>query len=571
MTSEPRAFFAIDHGAATTSAALVGRVGGRWRLLGSVAVPKGPDLDQLIGLLVARVRRADPAIAAQIGAADATPAGEATSGEPIDLAVLPDAVRGPVREWPRLVARTAPSRTIAVLAPSERRRARLEGAATSAGWQVLAGSLERMDALELTTLVLQRSVSTVVIGAGEPASPDERAALRTLGPLLAAAVGRRPELTVVLAGGASVLQAMIVAAGARSDGATDDRAASTGGGVVVVPDAPASNPADSGLRAALAQVRAADSDTRRAIARSTSALAAALDRRVETVEVGLGGGTRVAAWPRAGGPEIGLRSAVIAGAGLVGPEPEDAVIDGVVSWFSQAIDRPRLRDRLRELWLAPWADANGEGALLRMAVGRAALARLVEATPEFDDLPNPDVIVVAGGVWAVAPAPAVVLAVVDTVRRAGVSQVVYDHARLLGPIGTIADDEERRALLADLADDAFVPFGTAIVPQGLRAGRVAGRASMRRPGDDSLDEELVAGQLVTLDVPPGESGTAELEFRDPVTLGVHGKRFAVEVAGGLGGVLVDLRDVPLRLPDRLERRRELLASWQDPMWSPLES
>ena len=37
---------------------------------------------------------------------------------------------------------------------------------------------------------------------------------------------------------------------------------------------------------------------------------------------------------------------------------------------------------------------------------------------------------------------------------------------------------------------------------------------------------------------------------------------AVEVAGGLGGVLVDLRDVPLRLPERADRRRELLDGWQ---------
>src|SRR4029077_15224190 len=119
--------------------------------------------------------------------------------------------------------------------------------------------------------------------------------------------------------------------------------------------------------------------------------------------------------------------------------------------------------------------------------------------------------------------------------------------------------------------DALVPFGTAIVPQGMRAGRYLGRAALSRAGEPGLHHELVAGQLVTLDVPPGEIGTAELEFRDAVTLGARGKRFSVEVAGGMGGVLVDLRAVPLRLPERLERRRELLASWQDPIWSPLES
>ena len=50
-------------------------------------------------------------------------------------------------------------------------------------------------------------------------------------------------------------------------------------------------------------------------------------------------------------------------------------------------------------------------------------------------------------------------------------------------------------------------------------------------------------------------------------LGTRGRHFAVEVGGGLGGLLVDLRDVPLRLPDRLEHRRELLIAWQDALWT----
>jgi len=34
------------------------------------------------------------------------------------------------------------------------------------------------------------------------------------------------------------------------------------------------------------------------------------------------------------------------------------------------------------------------------------------------------------------------------------------------------------------------------------------------------------------------------------------------VSGGLAGLLVDLRDVPMRLPERADRRRELLDAWQ---------
>jgi hypothetical protein len=38
------------------------------------------------------------------------------------------------------------------------------------------------------------------------------------------------------------------------------------------------------------------------------------------------------------------------------------------------------------------------------------------------------------------------------------------------------------------------------------------------------------------------------------------------VSGGLAGVMVDLRDVPLRLPDRRDRRRAALATWGEQVW-----
>ena len=79
------------------------------------------------------------------------------------------------------------------------------------------------------------------------------------------------------------------------------------------------------------------------------------------------------------------------------------------------------------------------------------------------------------------------------------------------------------------------------------------------------------GGLELVDLPPGERAVVDLRFRDPVDLGPRARHVAVEVAGGLGGLLVDLRDVPLRLPDRLERRRDLLAAWQAALWPGLDA
>ena len=117
-----------------------------------------------------------------------------------------------------------------------------------------------------------------------------------------------------------------------------------------------------------------------------------------------------------------------------------------------ASDRHRLRDRLRELRIAPWSDLTGDGAALRMAAARAVAgsSRRRDARSSAG-APAPDLVVAAGGVWAIAPGPAVALALADVLRRPGASGYALDHARLLGPLGSIPDEDERRAVMADLA------------------------------------------------------------------------------------------------------------------------
>jgi hypothetical protein len=196
-----------------------------------------------------------------------------------------------------------------------------------------------------------------------------------------------------------------------------------------------------------------------------------------------------------------------------------------------------------------------------MAAARAALSCLSQWTPEWNERPAADLIVVTGGAWAVMPAPSVALALVDVLRRAGAVQFALDHARLLAPLGSIADPGERRAILADLADDLLAPLGTVVTPGGLRHGRSVG--ALRLHGANGGGErELRAGNLELVDLPAGDTAVAEFEFHDTVRLGGRGRHFAIDVTGGLGGLLVDLRDVPLRLPDRADLRSEMLEAWQ---------
>lgn len=531
MTTDQRAILALDLGTATSSAALVGRVNGRPRLLAAESAPAGPDPEALVGRVITRLAEGDPALHAELG---------------LDSTAL-DAL-------PRLVARTTELPRLVVLATSERERAAAERLAATAGWRVAGLSLELSEPVAMARLALERDVAAVLLAAGESPALDPKPQVIAMATLGSALTGRDPARPVLLAG---LLRTESGRFGTDPEGAP----------LPYGPAASAGDPPGSGLRRLLDAIHPGAADGRHALVRSVVDLAAILDRRVELVEIGLGAGTRAMA-----GPDGLEAPPAFVGAAALAPtgEPDDALVDGVLAWSSIPLDRHRMRDRLRELRLTPWGEAYGAGAVVRYAAGRAALARLVEATPEIGGLPAPDLIVVAGGAWAVAPGPAIALALADMIRRPGASQLAWDHARLLGPIGTVTDQLERQTLLAELAEDLLVPLGTVVTPAGVRTGKSAGRLVIHGESGSS-EVDLVPGGLQLIDLPPGQLGIAEFRFRDQVDLGRRAKHARIEVGGGLGGLLIDLRDVPLRLPDRLDRRRALLAAWQAALWPGLDA
>lgn len=538
MTAEPRAFLAIDMGAATSSAALVGHVAGAWRLIGSLAVPAGADVEAAIDVLLRRVLAVDPELAAVLGIADTSAARDGV---------------------PRLTVRSAPPRRLAVVAGAERTLTALLATADRSGWRTVGASVETTDPLAMTRLLLDPSVDAVLAGAGDPPRPDERSALGELAALIAAVAARRPEIPVILAGG-------------LAEGMTAFGDVSTRTGDVVLAPAPGVDPGGDGspLGELLLELALPADDPRRRIGPATQALADVLDRRVEAIVLGHDAAVRVMATPSAGGVRNQPEVAVVPAAAVAPEDPDDAAVDGVLVWSTVAADRHRLRDRLRELRIAPWSDAAGDGAALRMAAARAALGRLLQHTDAPVWQETPDLVVTGGGVWAAVPAPTVALAIVDVIRRPGASQYALDHARLLGPLGAVPDRDERRLVLRDLADDLLAPLGSVVTPAGLRAGRSAGSLVVHASGT-STELDLVPGGLELVDLAPGETAVAEFRFRDTVRLGARGRHFAVDVGGGLAGLLIDLRDVPLRLPDRADRRRDLLAAWQTALWAGAET
>jgi hypothetical protein len=536
MSREPLSFFTLDRGTATTAVALVGRVEGRFRLLGATAAAATTPIEPLLAGLAAEVAEADPS-------------------------ALPDAETW--SDWARLESATPQAGRAVIAAATERRLEQLETAVLNSGWEVVARiSPERSDALAASTAGLLPGIDLICLAAADPVGVDERDALPDLAAILGAVARDRRDLLCVLAGGAS------------------EHATAFPAKRVVL--APAPGPAPSAeptpLRDLLEDLARRDlpasadggptADGRRGFRTAIASLAALLERRVEGVDVGHAGGSRVLASPD------GIRGHFRRHDGALvplGAMTDDRLVDEALRWSPLRVDTVELRDRIRNLRLHPWRSAAGDGARLRLAAARAALSRLDAAWRLADEpdgrppSPAADLLVASGGAFAAAPPPAAALALVDTLRRPGGVGLFLDHARLLAPLGTLDSESDRRRLLADLLDDALVPLGSAIIAAGLRPGRHAG--TLRVTSDGATSElELVPGAVQLVDLPPGLAATVELETREGLWLGVKARRIALDVVGGLGGLLVDTRDIPLRLPERAERRRELLDAWQRPLW-----
>jgi hypothetical protein len=536
VTRAPNALVVVDSGAATTSVAVLGRPADRWRLIGSLAAPAGVADADILTILEPRIRAADPDLAEAIGLA-----------------------AGGADDLPKVEARSAQPRRLVVIGASRRAVALLEGVAARTAWRVEGASTETHDPREMTELAMLADVSAVLVSAGDPPGPDERAALDDLAGLVAAVARRRPDLQVFL--GPTVRARPSWTAGFGEDAPGDPAR------IVDVPAVSRKLP-DEALRVVLDGLLDDPHDGRQAMRAAVSSLADLLDRRIELLEVGHDGGTRIVATPGAAGDDPSSTAIGVARGALVPPEPDDALVDQVIAWTTGSLDRHRMGDRLRDLRAAPWSDPTGDGARLRLAAGRAALARLVAATPDLAALPAPDLTIITGGCFAAAPPAAVALAVADTVRRAGATQLGTDPARLLGPIGTIEDPRERRALLADIAGDLLVPLGSVVMAAGLGARRdegAVGRLTLEHDGDASR-HQLTAGELAFIDLAPGSPARATLEFRETARLGRRTRHVDVPVTGGVAGLLVDLRDIPLRLPERRDRRRAMLGAWSALAW-----
>jgi hypothetical protein len=534
VTQDTAAFFTLDRGTVSTAAALIAPVDGRYRMLASAAAPSAIEPESVLEDLAWRVARSDASVAGSMEA---------------------------WRDWSRLEVQTGRAPRAVLVAASAATGDLLERAFAGAGWAIAARFFEPdPDLIAFGEACLDSGVDAVIMGGREDVEDEERERAGMLWPRTGALARLRDDLAVIACGPFTERPEGIPEARLYSLPAPDR--------VLMTTETP--------LRQAAQQVgshlvnagEAVAADGRAALRASTASLAALLDSRVEGIEVGAGASSRTLA--HADGE---LRHASIAAAGLLphAALEDDEAAEAIMRSSALGGDPATRLDGLRDLLLHPWSEVDRDGVHLRLATLRSALDRLQAAwsaahSAAGHDDETVDVVVLSGGVFAAVPPATAALALVDAIRRPGAATILHDHARVLAPLGALPVEGDRRRLLADLMDDCLLPVGSALLTdepgsRGNGRGRLGISSSL---GEDELD--LEPGQLRLVDLPPGIVARLDIDPADGPILGVEGQRLTLEVSGGLAGLLVDTRPIPLQLPDGSEQRRAQLEAWEAPAW-----
>ena len=504
----------LDVGTAWTKAALVGRAGGRWRIVSGTAQPTAWGESVLIEDLVGRLApHADNRLARR-------------------LAVL-------VREAPRITCRSPRSAgRLAVAAASGSDLAAARAVAVRSGWVVESAvstsdgrtDAERFDALR------QKEVDAWLLVPGSAASTA------TLWGLVAAARGR-------------AATPVLVAGGAEDE--LPGYAQLFGAGVRRVSD---------GLDPALIEALLRQLTTTHGLEHPRQATPVAYGRSVDALARGLGlsvlgvdlGATWLA-WRRALEPGSGSASMLPPNLEPTSPTGSRAAAEMLpadVDEFTTSDAMAGLAARRAGIPATPIEEA------IAQAIG---IDRLAAARHGLGGTPSVDLILGAGRLLAAAPHPAdAALVLLDGLRPPGVAQLALDPWGICGPLGALPDAEVDEGL-ETLRDDLLVPIGTSVVVRGVRPGQGAFRARLHRPGwPDSHPVEVLAGGLTVLPLERGAQAELQIELARGVALGVlRGSRIRASVTGGSVGVILDARDDPIQLPARPGDARAMIQTWRD--------
>jgi len=526
----------VDVGSAWAKAGVIGRVRGRWRLVAHAAQPTAWGSAELRRSLIQQLNAAgDPRLANRYD----------------ELLAGANRIECHTARQPGRLAVVAVSRE---LSGSTARRA-----AEAAGWQVtVLVTLDDGRSLAERLATLQAAEVDAWLVAG---GFDDARSPRALEAAALVASARMPDGGPVIWAGSAQLtnEVMLLFEGGAVSAVANPR-----------PDAKREEPGPlrDRLQAILRQSVAPEDEAHlstTAFARAVGVIAADGGLRVLAVDLGARGGVRVVAEP-----DGTTSTTVHSSGGLAGATLMPGAAGRVARLAGDAGDEAAVADVLQTLRARPASLPQTPEELSATQVAARLLIGAMVEDPVTDPV---DLVIGAGLTIAGAPHPAqAARMLLDGVRPIGITQLAVDSGSVLGPLGSLGDEEIGEGMTL-LADDLLLPLGTAVVCRGGEPGNAAMRVTVHRSGWPTPSPvEVRVGQLQVVPLGRGQEAELLIEPAAGISLGAprRSSRIQARATGGAVGLILDARGVPIVLPRRGDDRRAVLAGWRDALMRETE-
>ena len=252
-------------------------------------------------------------------------------------------------------------------------------------------------------------------------------------------------------------------------------------------------------------------------------------------------------------------------------------LEDIMRWLPLDIAPGVVRDYLYQRSLYPGTiPATKEDHAIGHAISRQALyLAMQEARRNFppeahlikkDLMPLFEPILAGGGALSDAPTPGQsLLLLLDALQPVGITSIILDQNNLLPLLGVAAESNHLLPVQV-LESGAFMSLGTIVsVISSASYGMPVLRARLTYEDGSDARAEVKFGGLEIMPLGMGQTGRLTLQplHRSDIGNG-PGRNAAIQVAGGVMGVVIDARGRPLALPEDPVRRRELFKKW---LWS----
>jgi hypothetical protein len=153
----------------------------------------------------------------------------------------------------------------------------------------------------------------------------------------------------------------------------------------------------------------------------------------------------------------------------------------------------------------------------------------------------------------------------DALQPVGITSIILDQNYLLPLLGAAAEFNQLMPVQV-LESGAFMSLGTIVsVISPASHGMPVLRARLTYENGTEANVEVKFGGLEIIPLAMGQTARLALHPLQRSDIGNGpGRNAAVQVAGGVMGVVIDARGRPLALPEDPVRRRELFKKW---LWS----